>query len=68
MCEYSPDICLQTHQYCIDLVFYLLLQNAGLNDSANWPSLNKATDKDKVIVVVAAFNNLFSKKAQPSGV
>jgi len=49
-------------------VFYLLLQNAGLNDSANWPSLNKATDKDKVIVVVAAFNNLFSKKAQPSGV
>jgi len=27
----------------------LCLQTAGLNDSANWPSLNKASDKVVVI-------------------
>jgi len=29
-----------------------MLQHAGLNDSANWPSLNKANNKVIVVVVV----------------
>jgi len=40
---------------CTGTVMFLL-QNAGLNDSANWPSLNKANNK--VIVVVAGIINM----------
>jgi len=43
--------CTQKCKYFVPVVC-LLLQNAGLNDSANWPSLNKAADKVRVIIVV----------------
>ena len=36
-----------------------VLQNTSLNDSANWPSLNKAVDKVSVVVIFIVLHKAF---------